>query len=51
MREVVHHWRWRCARYLITCGARNGLIDVPRGTFNCKRCIRVCKARGWSLDG
>jgi hypothetical protein len=39
--KVVHHWRWRSPKYLLTCGARNGVIQPfkPGWTVvTCKRC-------------
>lgn len=49
-KAVIHHWRWRSPRYLITCGAKNGLINQLGNGFdpvNCKNCLRVIKSRNW----
>lgn len=50
MSKVIHHWRWRSPRYLLTCGAKNGLISQHnKEPVSCKSCIRVMSARGWKM--
>jgi hypothetical protein len=48
--KVVHHWRWRSPKHLLTCGARNGQIYAYKPGWDvvtCLSCIRVGKSRGW----
>lgn len=50
---IIHHWRWRSPKYLLTCGANNGVIYYPyddkKVEITCKNCLRVMKSRGWGL--
>lgn len=42
-----HHWRWRSPKYLITCGAKDGLIDRHTSKVDCKNCLKIMDIRGW----
>lgn len=51
-KTVIHHWRWRSPRFLITCGAKGGLIDLSsKQRFDCGNCKKVIASkpdgRGW----
>jgi hypothetical protein len=43
----THHWRWRSPRYLLLCGAKNGLINQhDPSDITCKKCLKMMAARG-----
>jgi len=42
----THHWRWRSPKYLLLCGAKNGLINQrDPSDITCKTCIKMMEAR------
>ena len=50
-KTAIHHWIWRDARFVLTCGVSDGLIDPYRPVeITCKNCLRVLKSRGWDLE-